>query len=326
MFYRNILKKSFYEITWRNKYLWFFGFFALFLGGSGEVEIVLRTYSGSIGKNMFASIQQFLSTGLFKLENLSNFLPAIKNSPGDFLILSAAWLIVLALIIFFIWLAVISQISLVNNSAKIISKKETTIKDGVLSGLGNFWQVLGLNIFIKGAIFISLILVGLPTFFSYNFTFLNWLYVFLFIIFISLAVILGLIFRYAIAYIVIKGESFINSLKSGWRLFVENWLVSVEMAIILFFINLLVYFVAILVGLLLIAFVLFLALFLGQYVAVFLFWTILVLGGLAVLLLFFAIQSGLTTFYISSWTTLFVELVGKKGSSKIIRIVENWNK
>jgi hypothetical protein len=326
MFYRNILKKSFQEITWKNKYLWFFGFFALFLGASGEVEIALRTYSGAIGKNMLDGLQPFLSTGVFSLDIFSNLFFAIKNNPLDFMIISFALVVILILAAFFLWLAVVCQVSLVNNSAKIISKKETAIKDGILAGLENFWPVLGLNIFIKGAIFISLVLVGLPTFFAFTSPYLSWIYVLLFVIFVSMAIILGLIFRYSIAYIVIKKENFLNSLKLGWTLFLENWLVSIEMALILLAINLAVYSIALLFGLLFIGFVLFMALLLAQYLALALFWIVLSIGFLIGFVLLLLFQSILTTFYISSWTTLFIELIGKKGSSKIIRIVDNWNK
>jgi hypothetical protein len=38
--YRSILKRA-WEISWKFKYLWFFGLFAALLGNGGEFEIIL---------------------------------------------------------------------------------------------------------------------------------------------------------------------------------------------------------------------------------------------------------------------------------------------
>jgi len=45
--------------------------------------------------------------------------------------------------------------------------------------------------------------------------------------------------KYAIAYVVINKRQVSQAINQGWQLFKENWLVSLEMALILFFINIL---------------------------------------------------------------------------------------
>ncbi|MFC1678537.1 hypothetical protein ACFLZ9_02230, partial [Patescibacteria group bacterium] len=90
-------------------------------------------------------------------------------------------------------------------------------------------------------------------------------------------------------------------------------------AFILLFINIVVY-VALFIVFLMMAFpILFLAYLSSQIIALTVFWIIIMIGLLLTLVLVIVIGTMLVTFQISAWTSLFIELMGKGGKSKLIR-------
>ena len=126
--------------------------------------------------------------------------------------------------------------------------------------------------------------------------------------------------KYAIGFVVLEESRFVDSIRSGWELFKENWLVSMEMALILFLIGLgvsIAYLFAVLIlftPFLLIGLVLSKITILG-YVITFLIAFIFYLVAL------FFTGAILSTFQTVSWTTLFLQLLNKGGTSKIVRVV-----
>jgi hypothetical protein len=324
--YRNILKQAL-SITWRNKYLWFFGLFATLLGGGGEYEIISRGFSGDTAQTLFPNFNRLAETGIFHWQTFSNFATIFKTNPGSAIVLFLIAIIIIALSLFLIWLMVISQTALVSNSAKIINgaKNSLGIRDGVRSGIKHFWPVFGLNIIIKTIIYLAFALIGLPIILSKS-PLVNYLYIILFIILIPLAIIFSFVVKYAIAFVIIKKDNFINSIREGWKLFTKNWLVSVEMAFILFFISFFAGLIIILSILILIVPFLFLAIILYELTSVIGFWLIIITGLIALFCIIILGGAALTTFQISAWTNLFLKLTNQGGASKIIRIAENWKK
>ena len=72
--YRSILKNG-WQVLWRAKYLWFFGFFAAFVAGSGELNLGVNNISDLSGRD-------YLLSGLQEnaFQNLwSNFLSLFVN-------------------------------------------------------------------------------------------------------------------------------------------------------------------------------------------------------------------------------------------------------
>jgi hypothetical protein len=324
--YRNILKQA-VLISWRHKYLWFFGLFATLLGGGGEYEIISKGLSGDTAQTIFPNFSRLAETGIFRWETFSNFGAIFKANPGSAIILLVMTAIIIILSIFLIWLMIVSQTALVNNSSEIINRGKNSlgIKDGVVSGIKNFWPVFGLNIMMKIIISLAFALISLPIILS-KAPAINYLYILLFIILIPAAIIFAFIIKYAVAYVVIKNDNFINSMKNGWKLFTQNWLVSVEMAFILFFINFLAGLIIILSILILVVPFLFLAIILYKLASVIGFWLIIMIGMAVLLCIVVLGGAALTTFQTVSWTGLFLELINRGGTSKIIRIAENWKK
>lgn len=324
--YRNILKQAL-SISWHNKYLWFFGLFATLLGGGGEYEIITKGFSGDTTQTFMPGFSRMAETGIFHLQTFSNIAEIIKTNPGSAIILLLIILLVIALSIFLVWLMIVSQTALVNNSAEIINNTKTPlgIKDGVMAGIQNFWQVLGLNALMKIIISLAFALISLPIIFS-NSTAINYLYIILFILLIPIAITISFITKYSIGYVVIKKDDFKNSIKNGWELFTKNWIISIEMAFILFFINFVAGLAIILSILILAVPFLFLAIISYQLASAIGFWLIMTIGIFVLLCIIVLGGAALTTFQTVSWTKLFIELINRGGASKIERVVENWKK
>ncbi|MCD4694022.1 choline transporter-like family protein [bacterium] len=324
--YRTILKKS-AQIIWKFKHLWFFGFFAAFLGSFLEFEIIFNRMGPDFGHRFLNNIGSIKSAGIFSKSFLFNFGNLFKNDPISMIILLTITLIVLVLLGFLIWLSMVSQGGLVNNTANIVNNKgETNIQVGVESGVKNFWKIFGINLVVKFFVYFILLILSLLIFFtSYSSSLLSSMFLvnaLLFIVFIPLALILAFIAKYAICYAVIEGDSFILSIKKAFNLFIRNWLVSIEMAFILFFLSFIVGLV-ILIGLTL-AFIPILLLFnLAVYFSWIMlsFWIFIV--GIIILAVLMALAgSAFSAFRITAWTEFFIRLNSSKGSvSKLARLV-----
>jgi hypothetical protein len=326
--YRDILKESFI-LTLKNKYFWFFGLFASLVGISSEYEFFFRGLNGDTGGTIFYQYKRFVSTGVFNPGVFNNIINLFKTDAVAMMVIILLGLIILALTIFILWLSVASQVAIVNNSAKNILGKKASFKDGIVAGTKNFWSVLSLNIIIKMIMSIAFLIIGIPFFFdviSFNVIISNLLYIVLFIIFVPIGVVTSFIVKYAIAYIVIKEEKLLDSLKLGWKLFQKNWLVSIEMAFILFFVSLLAVLTIALATLILSIPLLFTAFLFNYLFSSFGFWIIFILGILVLIFVFMIGGAIISSFQIISWTKFFIDLSGRGVTSKISRIVERWGK
>lgn len=317
--YRTFLKQA-WQITKRYPHIWFFGMFASLLSLGGEYQIIAKGTTSSPGG-------QFISDGNLILQNFfnPNFYTGLAEIASEnkaaLLSLITIFLLAVALMLVMLYLAILSQSAIVEQSARIIvnkkKKEQLNISEGLLSAKKHFWRVLGLNFFSYAIISLSLLLISLPLVFLLitDSLALNISYAILFIIFIPFALSIALIAKYAIAIRVLENKSFVSSIMKAWQIFKNNWLVSLEMALILFLINFVV-------GILTIFFIsifflpmLFVAIqFFAPLLAAFS--LILSIGTMLV------IASWLNTFQISAWTSLYLHLQDKKGYSKLERLLK----
>lgn len=323
--YRKIFKQAF-SIAWNNKYLWFFGLFAaLFIDNSG-FELFLQI-AGNEPSSLFNGFREVANTGLFTTSGLSNMFSLIATRPLFGITALLILLFILFLIIFLIWLVIVSQVAIVNNSAVLMSsRKKIGFQDGILEGNRKFWPILGLNALAFAVMALPIILES----FNPSKIIPSAFYFFLFFLLILVVLVLSFIIKFAIAFLVIKKYDFKTSLAKGWDLFAKNWLISIEMALILFFIGLVGYFSIrfIFLPLLIIvslfaAFLLFSLLSFSGLFSFIVFWIVYLGGYIASFILIILFGAFLATFQIVSWTKLFIELTGKGGQSKIVRMVEN---
>lgn len=316
--YRSILKQAL-KISWHNKYLWFFGLFVALLGNTNEYEIIISGLNLEARQGFFPGLSQIAETGIFSSQALTGIGKIMTENPLALIVILIIGLIILALFAFLIWLIIVSQVALVDNSAKIITNKTKGlgIQSGVIGGIKNFWPVFGLNIISKLVIYLVFGLLSLSVI-----TIIKPIYVIAFIIFIPIAMVFSFIIKYAIAYVVIRGSSFKDSIKQGFKLFTDNWLVSLEMAFLLFTITFLVGFVLIIVFGSLNTIFAFLTIAFSKLLPAFGFWIFIVIRSLLIFLIVVFVGSILATWQIASWTGLFIKLIGRGGTSKIIRLIE----
>lgn len=317
--YRFFLNQA-WNITKRYRHLWFFGIFASLTAIGGEYQIIAQGMNNNPGGS-------FVGTGFYMFYNLFNpsFYEGIRNlastNPSMLWSLITASLLVLALVAVMMYLAIVSQAALVEQSAQIIiskKKKESlSISEGLVSGRRHFWRVLALNITNNFVITLSFFLISLPLIFLLitDTGALTFAYTLLFIIFVPISLSIALIIKYAIASRVLEETSFVASIVRGWSIFQKNWLVSLEMALLLFLIN----FAAgvITIATIFLFFLPLLVLSLQLYAPV--------LTGISFILILTAMiaaASILNTFQISTWTGLYLHLQEKKGRSKLERIFQ----
>ena len=311
------------KITWRNKYLWFFGFFAALLGSGGQYELLINGLNGEIGKGAFSGWESFKDTGLFSGQTFSNLIGVAKEDAASLIIILIIGLVILAIAGFLVWLSTVSQAALVNNTPAHVGNKKGNFKLGLAAGINKFWPVFGLNMTMRFAVVLILFLVGTPIIFltsKLGPVLAGIIYIIVFACLLVAALAISFIMKYAIGFVVLEESRFVDSIRSGWELFKENWLVSMEMALILFLIGLgvsIAYLFAVLIlftPFLLIGLVLSKITILG-YVITFLIAFIFYLVAL------FFTGAILSTFQTVSWTTLFLQLLNKGGTSKIVRVV-----
>jgi hypothetical protein len=318
--HRSLLKQAII-IAWKHKYLWVCGLFASLVASSGswEYKILTENLNQNLADGGSYKLNGFLSIG----EIIKNFFLGLGNIfRYDFIsVLNAITLILITLLILvgFIWLAIVSQAALVSSVKKIATtkKKEADISLREEFGYGNshFWPVLGLNFLTKILISVAFFIIGLPLLFIIirDSAFSALIYTVLFVIFFPIATGLALMLKYAIAYKVLENTSFVKSVKKAWRLFLNNWLVSLEMAVILFLISLLASGLVLLVLFLALMPLLLLGLMFNAI------WLITLVMLIAIIVIALA-GSLLTTFQVTTWTTLFLRLRDKGAAAKLERL------
>jgi len=147
MTYRSILKQA-WRTTCKNKYLWFFGLFAVLLGNNGGLEAVFNLLFQQ-DSNFAIGFKRYIDTGVFSLTGLASLGRFIVEDTLSFIILLTVLLIFAVLGVFLIWLSVVSQAVLVNNAAQDETGKEHSFKKGMELGVTKFWPVFGLNFGFK---------------------------------------------------------------------------------------------------------------------------------------------------------------------------------
>lgn len=318
--YRSILKQA-WVIVWNNKYLWFFGLFAslTLAGGSIEYQFINQTFK----QGVISSSYQGLNTWLALSETFQmvwwGLIDLFKQNIIVIINSLTILLLTLTLITVFVWFAITSQAALIDGVKKVLSAKKkiniSSIRAGLTVGNQHFWPVLWLNILIKILISFAFFLISLPLLFlaiSDNSVFLI-AYTILFTIFVPVAVSLSLLVKYAISARVLENKSITSSLEKAYSLFKKNWLISLELALLLFLISL------VSSGLILIMLAIIVYPFAWLGLVLSLNWLVVLMLILA-LLAIIIFGSILTSFQIASWTNLYIHINDNKGVSKLERI------
>lgn len=315
--YRLFLKQA-WNITKRYRHLWFFGIFASLLSIGGEYQLITQSATANPGGNFIGSgnlvLQSLISPSFYQ-----GLIELAAENKAALISLISVLLLSLVLVAVMAYLAVLSQSAIISQSAQIIlskkKKEKLCINEGLSDSRKHFWRVLALNLFSSIIVTLSLFLISLPLVFLLltDTIALGIAYTLLFIIFVPIALAVALIIKYSIAARVLENSSLVSSLQKGIKIFKNNWLVSLEMALILFIINFIT-------GVLTLFFI---ALFFLPMLFIALQLYAPVLAALSLILSIgsmLVVASWLNTFQISSWTSLYLHLQDKKGHSKLERL------
>ena len=319
--YRDLIKKSWHIIR-SHKFLWIFGLFAGILGGTtGEVNMIIKNlYDLTSANSSLINLHTLFEGGKFS---------AFSGQAGDFFSSTSfntlfPLILLIVILVVTIYLIIVSTAALFYCIDKTSKKQKTNFEEGFQTGRRFFGSVFSLNliaqVFIWGiiaifsAIFLSLYL-------KTDQQIWHSLYVaMLIIMLIPVSVVISFLVKFATAYIVLKGKKLGESIKLAWSLFINNWLISLEVAVILFLINFIV-------GVFILGLIILITipiLLLGNVLI-----SITPNSGASITLIsalvciaaiIFIVGSALSAYQISIWTLLFNRLEEKKSSSKIMRL------
>lgn len=329
--YRPILKKAF-DITKKFKNLWFFGLFAVLVSAGGEYEIISRAFynnadEGGIINAFIVSFQNGWQEGLSMASGSfwSNLWQLIIASPSSVVMTLFVFLFIITLTLFVVWLAITSQIALIKGSSLAGKNKRMLFVDGFDFANKNFWPIVAVIAILKIVLFVMFGLLGWEIVLLAGGGMLaNILYILSFIIFVAVVLLVSFILKYQTMFILLKKQKFMPAIKSAWELFKENWLITLEMGLLMFG----VYLVAASVSAFIITFCLGIPVFVIPLYATALPEVLKVLFALISAIFMVVgiawVTAVMTTFQWAGWTSLFERLAGNDDSvSKLQRIGEN---
>ena len=235
MNYGDLIRDAF-RITLRNRFLWFFGFFA-----------------GGTGSNFFGNVPS--GGGNFNPDDFrqsSTMLSAIQLGQGlsNAVLIVGIVIVVLILALFFIFLAIVSQGALADSVAAIDRGEGRRFGTAFGSGMGNFWRVLGYYVLFFLVALGLLVVIAIPVALLIGGTFAATqstgarisvavvVGLLAFLLLIVVFIPLSIIAQYALRDIVVRRERVLGSVASGYSLFRRNigrslllWLIQIGLSI-----------------------------------------------------------------------------------------------
>ncbi len=210
-----------FRITLRNRYLWFFGFFA---GGSTgfNVPTNIPTGGGNFNPDDFQSSSMMLSA------------VQVGQGLGTGILIAGIVLIALILALFFIFMSIVSQGALADSVAAIDRGDRRSFGTTFRSGMGNFWRVLGyfvvfiligIGLLLVIGIPVALVIVGTLAATQAVGARIAVIAVVVILAVLALIVVfvpLSIIGQYALREIVVRRERVLGSLGSGYGIFRRN--------------------------------------------------------------------------------------------------------
>jgi hypothetical protein len=326
--YRQVIKDA-WQLAWKNKFLWLFGFFAGILINGGVYDLGVRMFGrvSHVGYSWDALVRGFFQPDLFI--NLSRLGWQIPEMP----ILNSVWTVVvlivsLAVILFFVWLSVVSQGALIAGVDNTYKKKKNPEKNSFIQGLEYFWPLLSINVFLKISVFLLVIFTSFPLvlLLGESITLNALLYLLAFLIFIPLSIIIYFLALLASCYIVLRKKKLRESIHLAWELFKRNWMICLELGFLLFVIAFMVGLLIVLIFLVLavpIVLLFLAAAALGSTTALM---VVAVLGFMVFALVTILGAAFVVTFQYTSWVLLFERLTKKGGISRLVRWVAGISK
>ena len=214
MNYGDLLSEAF-RLTWRNRYLWFFGFFVA--GGGGSFNFPAN-FGGEEVRNPFGPLTgplQWIS------DNLVLFLTVVIS-------------VIVLLALVFLVLSIISQGALAESIAALHRGETRGFGSAFRAGTANFWRVLGLKVLfflialgLLLVIFLPVVLGALAAFSLTDSTGLRVLAVVLGVLFVFVALVVvflpfAIVNQFGLRELVVSRRRITESIAGGFRLFRRN--------------------------------------------------------------------------------------------------------
>lgn len=300
MNYGELLSEAF-RLAWRNRFLWFFGFF---VGGTGSSFNFPTNFGGRQMDVPFGPVSGPLR---WISENLALFLTAVIA-------------VVVVLVLVFILLAVISHGALAESVAALHRGEPRRFGSAWRAGTANFWRVLGLKIlFLLMAlgltllVFLPAVLGALGVFAATESVGLRVLSVVLGVLFVVAMLILvfvpfAIINQFALRELVVGDRRILDSIGGGFGLLRRNVGRSLLVWLLQFGVMLGLGIAALVVIVILGAILLgpAIALFAAEQATAAI--VVGVVGGLLFLVLLFVISGAISTFNHAYWTLAYLRL------------------
>lgn len=308
MNYGDLIKDAF-AISWRNKYLWFFGFFAGGVGSSfgGNVPSGAGNFDGG-GSDQSGASGLAAQVGPGVLDNVA--------------LLVALFVIIGLLVLLFLVMTLISQGALADNVAAIDRGEGRRFRSGWRAGLGNIWRVLGYYVVYFLIELGLLIAIGVPIALLVGVTFAVTQSVAARVVVAVLAGLLGvaalilvfiplsIIGQYALREIVVRRAGIFASFGGGYGVFRRNvgksllvWLINLGLGIGVG--------IAALVALLVVGLVLFLPTIILAFAEMSTAAVITgIVAGVILLPILLAVSGATGAFFHSYWTLAYLRLTG----------------
>ncbi len=313
--YKDVISEA-WQFTVKHANLWILGLFAtLIVGTGGEIDRYLRYVNSLVSDGSFLSLNFWAEQRWFIA--LNNVLVALQAGNAQ------AWtffILLLASMAVVVYMAMVAEGGLIH----MADRKQVTFVQAFKHGHTHAAQLFVLNMITYLSItLLTLLMVTVVANIGITDNGAEQYKLLLFvgsIFLIPLVLIVSFIARYAANYIVLQNEHLWEALQAGGKLFFNNILVTVEMAIIVFVIALAVNIAIVLVAALVTApYLATVTMVPADSVSDQLFNGIFV--GTVVyaleLILFSAIFS---TWQWSAWTILFKRVQSEKHHSKLVRI------
>ncbi|MBI2984069.1 MAG: hypothetical protein HYY50_00330 [Candidatus Kerfeldbacteria bacterium] len=299
-FYRREVFQQALDIIWRKKYLWFLGFFAGLAAHGGEPDLLFRnTNSLRWLQDSVAILRDVVRGG-----QADQFLANLRLFFNNYTLNAVGYLAVLILILVVIlWLVIVSQSAIVRVVGRASQKKQTSLFDGLATGTEKFWSLLTVNVVTKLFTWaLWIIVAGIPAIAFFVTGQAAWAITFSLgslLVTLPISIVVSFLTKYAIAAITLGGTDTIGGLRQAWKIFRDNWLVSIELAVLIYLFNLAVVLVVAGVTLLVV-----------QTVTSFReFFTLLTVLAI--------VHSFVSAFSYAAWTTVYQKLLISKGESQL---------
>lgn len=305
--YRQALSHS-WRLAWQHKSLWVFGMFAAFLGQMGFFELISRTSLTATTRlsvfgvmdSVWAILKVFISVD------------AKWQMPLDAW-MWLGWLTVAigGIFLLLLFTAVASQGALIEATAFSVRKKSLpNIGRCWHMGVNHFWRLLLINV-CRWIIFCALVL------------FVSWatinvllggsvwdqiLFVLLFVLTAVVGMVMSFLVIYTASYVVVEEFKLGKAIKHAWQLFLDHWLVSIEVGMIVLFLNVVVGLIVVL-GFMITFLPTLISWFVALLTANAALWTAgIIVGALFFVLFIIFVGSVFTVFTTAVWTYLFMAM------------------